>query len=103
MELTLKTKNKVYKSNTFDISFGVVDDTIKALSPETVDFNDKLALGKAILGAWKQVEPILLELFEGVTHEELRDVKMSNIVEIAQGVYSHLTDELSGLGDDSKN
>lgn len=98
MDLKLRTKNKTYTATTFDLSFGVVDDTIKALSPETVDFTDKAALGKAILGAWKQVEPILLELFDGVTHEELRTVKISNVAEIAQGIYKHLTDELSGLG-----
>jgi hypothetical protein len=103
MELKLKTKKKNYTAQTFDLTFGVVDDTIKALSPETVDFSDKMALGKAILGAWKQVEPILLELFEGVTHEELRTVKISNIATIAQGIYNHMTGVLSGMGDGEKN
>lgn len=103
MELKLRTKKKTYTAQTFDLTFGVVDDTIMALSPETVDFNDKMALGRAILGAWKQVEPILLELFEGVSHDELRTVKISNVAEIAQGIYAHLTDELADFGDSEKN
>ena len=33
-----KGKKKTYTANAVDLSFGVVDDTIKALSPEKVDF-----------------------------------------------------------------
>lgn len=101
MELKLKTKNKVYTAETFDVSFGVIDDTIKALNPETVDFEDKLALGKAIMGAWKQVEPILMDLFDGVTHDELRTVKMSNLVGIVKKLYVYMKEELSDIGNDS--
>ena len=34
-----KGKKKTYTANAVDLSFGVVDDTIKALSPEKVDFS----------------------------------------------------------------
>ena len=95
-----KGKKKTYTANAVDLSFGVVDDTIKALSPEKVDFADSIALGKAILGAWKQLTPILMELFEGVTEEELRTAKMANIVEIAQEIFVHLSETISVLHDE---
>jgi hypothetical protein len=95
-----KGKKKTYTANAVDLSFGVVDDTIKALSPEKVDFSDSMALGKAILGAWKQIAPILMELFDGVTEEELRTVKMTNLVEIAQEIFEHLSETISVLHDE---
>ncbi len=95
-----KGKKKTYTATAVDLSFGVVDDTIKALSPEKVDFSDSIALGKAILGAWKQLTPILMELFEGVTEEELRTAKMANIVEIAQEIFVHLSETISVLHDE---
>lgn len=92
-----KGKKKTYTANAVDLSFGVVDDTIKALPPEKVDFTDPLVIGKVILGEWKQISPILMEVFEGVTEEELRTVKMTNLVEIAQKIFVHLSETISVL------
>lgn len=103
MNLELMTKDKTYSTQTFDVTFGVVDDLIKAINPEEVDFSDKLALAKAILCAWGQIEPLLMDLFEGVTTEELRTVKMSNLVKIAQDIFAYLNGELKGVAEKVKN
>lgn len=103
MELKLKTKEKTYTAETFDITFGAVDDLVKALNPDEVDFSDKLELGKAILGVWGQVEPLLMEIFDGVTNEELRTVKMSNIVQLAQQIFAYMSGELNKIGNNEKN
>lgn len=95
-----KGKKKTYTANAVDLSFGVVDDTIKALPPEKIDFSDAMVLGKVIICEWKQIAPILMEVFEGVTEEELRTVKMTNLVEIAQEIFLHLSDTISVLHDE---
>ena len=41
-----------------------------------------------------------MELFEGVTEEELRTAKMANIVEIAQEIFVHLSETISALHDE---
>lgn len=101
MKLELRTSEKVYTAETLDCSFGVLEDILDALDFE--DLTDIGQVGVAVLKASKRLKPFLKELFEGVTDEELRTVKTSNLVEIFKGIYAYATEELGAVGKATKN
>lgn len=97
-----KTVAKKYKVNSLDLSFGVMRDTIKALHPESLDLNDEKQVGLAILGAWGQVEPLLLDMFPGVTAAELDTVKLSNLIDIAKKAFEYMASEFNIFSADNE-
>lgn len=101
MELRLHTKNKTYTADTLDVSFGVIEDIIDVLEFDSLD--DIRQVGVAVLKCSKQLKPFLKEVFEGVTDEELRTVKSSNIVQIFKDIYVYITQELGSVAKAAKN
>ena len=110
MKLTLTTYEndrqtvaKTYTAEKIDLSFGVMRRLLKSIDPEKIDLNDTKALGLALLVAWEQVEPMLMDMFPGVSSEELDTVKLSNLVDIAQQAFIYLSGEIGKIGSSSKN
>lgn len=107
MELRLRVNDgkenaKVYTADTIDCSFGVVEDVLNVLDFDKI--SNKAELAAMILKSSKQLKPFLKDLFEGVTDEELRTVKMSNIVEVFKNLYNYALNELGSVGNsDEKN
>jgi hypothetical protein len=101
MILELKCKDKTFTTETIDISFGVIEDIINVLDFDNI--NDTKQTGIAVLKCSKQIKPFLKELFEGVSDEQLRTVKTSNIVEIFKRIYTYITQELGIVGEATKN
>lgn len=83
---------KTYTADTIDFSFGVVEDVLDALNLENLADKNQLAI--MVVKCSKQLRPFLKEIFEGVTDEELRTVKMSNLVEVFKGLYHYASAEL---------
>ena len=92
---------KTYSTDTIDFSFGVVEDVLDVLDFEKI--TDKTQLTAMVLKMSKQLKPFLKDMFAGVTDEEIRTVKVSNIVEIFKGLYHYAVDELGVVAKDSKN
>lgn len=98
-----QTVASTYTAERIDLSFGVMRRLLKAIDPEKIDVNDKKALGFALLSAWEQVEPMLMDMFPGVSSEELDTVKLSNLIEIAQQAFVYLSGEIGKIGNSEKN
>lgn len=97
MELKLRVYKgkeviKTYTADTIDCSFGVVEDVLNTLDFENMNTNAQIGL--QVIKASKSLSPFLKDIFEGLTEEELRTVKMSNIVEIFKGLYNYAANEL---------
>lgn len=101
MQLKLYTKDKTYTADTLDVSFGVIEDIIDVLDFDSLD--DIKQVSVAVLKCSKQLKPFLKEVFEGVTDEELRTVKSSNIVQIFKDIYVYITQEIGNVGKATKN
>ena len=100
MELKLKVIDsngnaKIYTADTIDCQFGVVEDILNVLDVDNMD--NKASLAAMIIRSSKQLKPFLKDLFDGVTDEELRTAKMSNIVEIFKGLYNYAISELGAF------
>lgn len=100
MELKLRVKDsdgnaKIYTAETIDCEFGIVEDILNLLDADNL--NDKTSLATMIIKSSKQLKPFLRDLFEGVTDEELRTAKMSNLIEIFKAIYNYAVSELGAL------
>lgn len=104
LKLNVRTKEgsaKTYTTDTIDFSFGVVEDVLDALNLENLSDKNQIAI--MVVKCSKQLRPFLKEIFEGVTDDELRTVKMSNLVEVFKGLYHYASVELGLLVSDEKN
>ena len=88
-------EKKTYKAETLDLTVGVIDDICEAVDIDTIDISNVADLGGRILRARKQIYPILHDIF-GATEEEIRTVKVTNIVKITQEIYTYIS-EVMGL------
>lgn len=81
-----KEIEKTYTAEGYDLPFGVVNNVLETLDFEKInDLKDddvKIALGFAILKNIKEVKPLILDIFEGLTEEELNRVGVSKLVPI---------------------
>lgn len=101
MELKLKVNDssgnaKTYTTDTIDCRFGIVEDILHVLDFDKI--GDTKQFTMMVLRSAGQLKPFLLDLFEGLTDEELRTAKMSNIVEIFKSIYKYAVDELVNVG-----
>ena len=91
---------KTYTADTIDCSFGVVEDILNALNFESIKTGNKFELAAMVIKCMDQLKPFLKEIFVGVTDEELRKVKMSNIVDIFKSLYYFANVELGKVTDE---
>ena len=106
MQLTLKIYEgkeviKTYTAETLDFSFGVVEDILDALDFEHMSNQSEIAV--MIVKASKQLKPFLMDIFDGVTADEIRHTRMQNLIEIFRGLYQYATKELGAAAGDAKN
>lgn len=95
MELKLniykgKTVEKTYVAETYDIMFGTIEDLINA-----IDF-DKFMSGKdtdlingvasAIPKAFGLIKPLLKDIFDGLTDDEIKRCRVSDIAKVLVNV-----------------
>lgn len=87
-----KEIEKTYITEEYDLPFGVVANIL-----ETIDFNktDELTLGLAILKNMKEIKPLMLDIFEGLTSEELDRVGTSKLVPIIFQIFVDTKEQLT--------
>lgn len=97
MNITLKIYEgkeviKTYAAETIDFSFGIVEDILDALDLEHMSNKNDIAV--MIVKCSKQLKPFLKDIFPGVTDDEIRNTRMSNLIEVFRGLYQYATQEL---------
>lgn len=87
-----KVVAKTYEAETYDLMYGTVEDflnlidvqNIKILTTETVEENQILGVAELISNCFGQIAPLLMDVFDGLTSEELRNTKVSEIVDVVK-------------------
>lgn len=85
---------KTYTAETINFSFGVVEDILNALNVEEMKTGDNKEIAVMILKCSKQLKPFLMDLFEGVTAEEIRHTKIQDLIIVFRGLYQYATGEI---------
>lgn len=92
---------KTYTTDTINFSFGVVEDVLNALNFDEMKTGDNKELAIMILKCSKQLKPFLMDLFEGVTADEVRKTKIQDLIIVFKGLYEYATGEIMNAS--SKN
>ena len=107
MELILNIYNKdrsiekTYKKQDYEVLYGAVEDLLNLLDLENINMDkteDLIGVITRLLRSRTEViEPLLFDIFEGLTAEELRRAKTVDIANVLCGVAGFSFDQLKTL------
>ena len=97
---------KTYTAETYDIMFGTVEDLIDTLNLDGLDTTDNVEMAKiatnVVTNGMDIIKPLLKDIFDGLTDEELRNTKVKDIVVVIVEVVKFSMAQI-GKGINSKN
>lgn len=111
MELKLnvydkKTVKKTYTSDSYDLMYGTVEDLINVIDFDGLKSNDDVefvkVVTKLVFNSRDFINHLLKDIFEGLTDEELKNTKVSDIVSVLINVVKSSILQM-GLGINQKN
>ena len=107
LKLNIYEKKKIvktYTAETYDLMFGTVEDLIDLIDLDQLkngtDAEIIKLVGKVIINGMGIIKPLLKDIFEGLTDEELKKTKVSEIstalVEIVKFSIAQITKGTNG-------
>lgn len=107
LKLNIYEKKKIvktYTAETYDLMFGTVEDLIDLIDLDQLENGTDAEIiklvGKVIINGMGIIKPLLKDIFEGLTDEELKKTKVSEIstalVEIVKFSISQITKGTNG-------
>jgi len=98
---------KTYTAETYDLMFGVIEDVADAINLDSLKNGDDTEIikmaGEMILGSIGTIRELLKDVFEGITDEELKHVKVSEIIIVMVDIVRFTLRQLSLGARDLKN
>lgn len=97
---------KTYTAETYDLMFGTVEDLIDVIDLDKMDKASdteiiKLAMD-TVMNGFGIIKPLIKDIFDGLTDEELRMCKVSEIATVLVEVVKFTIIQM-GKGNNSKN
>lgn len=92
---------KTYTTGSIDLSLGVIYDVIDAFDFESMTSGNNKEMFKAIIKCKDQIAPFLMDIFDGLTADEVRHTRTQSLIEVFRGLYNYAISELGIIG--SKN
>lgn len=97
---------KTYMAESYDIMFGTVEDLISVLDLDKIMSGDDKELVQAVAHAipkvFNMVKPLLKDIFEGLTDEEIKHARLSDIAKCLLTIVKLSIAQITGETD-SKN
>lgn len=105
MELKLnvykkKEVEKTYTADTYDLMFGTMEDFIEIIDLEKLSDSNSpeflSAVGTLVTKGITKLKPLLMDIFDGLTEEELRRTKTKDLIKIVMTVLKYSIVEIQG-------
>lgn len=97
---------KTYEVDTYDLMFGTVEDVANAIDIDSLKTGSDVEIiklvGKLVMSSMGTVKNLLKDIFDGITDEELKKTKVSEIATVLVEVVKFTIAQLK-LGDNGKN
>lgn len=82
---------KTYTAETYDLMFGTVEDIINLIDLDALSNKENsgdfiAAVSNIVVKGFEHFKPLLKDIFVGLTDEELRRVKISEIIPVIMNV-----------------
>ena len=93
---------KTYEIDSYDLTYGVIEDVIEIIDGK--DLENKSDLVNIAIDSFHLLRPLLKQVFDGLTDDELRTVKIRElIVVIVELIKASIANLKMITGDDIKN
>lgn len=109
MKLNIYDKRKIvktYETDTYDLMFGTVEDVANAVDIDSLKTGSDVEIikmvGKLVMTSMDTVKDLLKDIFNGITDEELKKTKVSEIAKVLVEVVQFTITQLN-LGVNEKN
>lgn len=89
---------KTYITDEYDLMYGTIEDVLTIFDMEQM--NDNSAMLKMVIKFMDQLKPLLKDVFFGLTDEELKCIKVKELVPVVVGILNLAMEQFS---DGSKN
>lgn len=90
---------KTYEAETYDLMFGTVEDILKLVKIDDMKTGSDVEVikmvGEMLIGGLGDVKWLLLDVFDGLTEDELRNTKVSEIATVLVEVVKFAIVEMS--------
>ena len=91
---------KTYTTDGYDLMLGTVEDFIEIIDLDKID--DEKELIKMVVKGYDKLKPLLKDIFTGLTDEDMRGIKVSELVLTVIQI-GHSIGESMGILKDEKN
>lgn len=86
---------KTYQVDGVDLMFGTVEDILGVIDIDKL--GDKTETAKMIVKAWTQLKPFLKDIFPGLTDEEIKGVKINEMIPVFFDIFKAISENMSVL------
>lgn len=95
-----KEIEKTYETEEVRVMYGTLEDVASVVNCEITEKNKAITIGKAVVQAMPVINDLLLTMFDGLTHEELRRTKLDEVISLIIDVTLYTADEMMSIGAD---
>lgn len=100
------TVEKTYATDTVNLTYGTIEDLLAAIDLDKLgnaDEANKFELGKMVFSLLPQIKPILKDVFTGITDEEIRRTRATELIPVFVGIFKYAFEEINSLGNNEGN
>ena len=98
-----KDKTKVVKTHTvegYDLMLGTIEDFMDVIDMDKLD--DEKEVAKMVIKGYKQIKPLVMDIFPELTSEELKNIKVAELIKIVPQIGAAIMESLN-IVKNSKN
>lgn len=91
-------KNKVektYTNESYDLMLGTVEDLMEIIDIDSM--TDNAAIARMVVQSFGKLKPFIKDIFDGVTDDELKRVKVKELIPMFVDVFKSIIDSLDLL------
>ena len=88
-------KNKVektYTAESYDLMLGTVEDIMQLIDPDQM--TDNVAITRMVVKGYGKLKPFIKDVFIGVTDDELKRVKVKELIPTFIDIFRTIVDDL---------
>ena len=90
-----KTVEKTYTAESYDLMLGTVEDLMQLIDVDSM--NDNLEVAKMVVKSFSKLKPFIKDIFSGVTDDELKCVKVKELIPMFIQVFKNIVEGLDLL------
>ncbi len=93
---------KQYQASTYDLMFGTAEDILAIIKAEGLNVENEQALTETVMNlamrSMDTVKGLLLDIFDGLTEEELRSTKLKEVAAVLIAVVRYAVAQVASTG-----